>query len=84
MSQAAFINCAGLQEVTLPEGLVSIGQDAFRNCEGLNVLYIPPTVTDIGPEAFVVWGGGFTLEVKEGSPALAYAQENQLKYEIVL
>lgn len=58
----AFYNCTGLTTLTLPEGLLSIGDDAFDNCRNLykdeastivaRTLTIPSTVTSIGAGAF--------------------------------
>ncbi len=83
IAHAAFMNCSALTSVTLPEGLQSIGQDAFRNCEKLTRLRVPDTVTEIGAGAFALWDGDMVLEVREGTTALRYAVDNQLKYEVV-
>ena len=48
-----FIEHAWLRgELTLPEGLLSIGDSAFTNCASLNELYLPSTLTSIGAKAF--------------------------------
>ena len=39
-------------EITLGEGIQSIGAQAFRNCAGIQKLIIPSTVTYIGEKAF--------------------------------
>ena len=43
---SAFYSCGELQQLTLPEGLKSIGTDAFRWCSGITgTLVIPDSVT---------------------------------------
>ena len=41
-----------LQSVTLPKGLLSIGDSAFSYCSGLTSIIIPESVTSIGDSAF--------------------------------
>ncbi len=42
---AAFMNCASLQNVTMPTYLSSMGPDAFRNCSSLKEIEVPYGVT---------------------------------------
>ena len=42
-----------LRAVTLPSGLVSVGDDAFRGCKNLQHVDIPETLTRIGAHAFM-------------------------------
>ncbi|MBQ7637498.1 MAG: leucine-rich repeat protein [Clostridia bacterium] len=42
----------GLVNVTLPNGLESIGLEAFYDCDGLISVYIPDSVTSIGVRCF--------------------------------
>ena len=51
LGTGAFLNCSSLSDVTLPDGLSSIGLDAF-NSTGLPGIYIPESVTEIGVRAF--------------------------------
>ena len=48
----AFESCAGLTSVTIPEGVMSIGDLAFVACTGLKSVEIPEGVTSIGQSAF--------------------------------
>lgn len=41
-----------VENVLLPEGLISIGSEAFGNCEELTTITIPQSVTNIGLGAF--------------------------------
>ena len=51
--------CSG--EVTIPDGVISIGNNAFQNCTGLTSIKIPKSVTNIGEFAFS--GCGDSLEI---------------------
>lgn len=43
-----FSDCISLQNVTLNEGLTTLGYRAFRNCTALTTINIPSTVTALG------------------------------------
>lgn len=68
----AFRGCTRLKELTLPEGLVSIGAGAFADCK-LETIRIPASVTRIDEGAF---RGCTTLReilVEEGNPSYVSA-----------
>lgn len=48
----SFCGSRNLKQLTLPEGLESIGAGAFARCEALEEVVIPESVTEIGPSAF--------------------------------
>jgi len=48
----AFYNCTGLQSITIPDSVTSIGDDAFYYCTSLTSITIPDSVTSIGSSAF--------------------------------
>ena len=48
----AFMNCSGLNSVTIPESVTTIGNSAFLMCTGLTAMTIPTKVTTIGNYAF--------------------------------
>ena len=48
----AFLGCAVLNRISLPDGLTSIGARAFSGCCGLTSVAFPNGVTNIGEEAF--------------------------------
>ncbi len=52
LSSSAFQKCYGLSEITIPNGVVSIGNYCFDNCTGLKKVTIPEGVTTIGTGAF--------------------------------
>ena len=51
---SAFYYCECLKEITIPNGVTSIGNKAFYNCRALTSVTISDSVTSIGDEAF--WG----------------------------
>ena len=48
----AFEDCESLTDVTIPEGIKTIGQSAFYNCTGLTSISFPESVTLIRRYAF--------------------------------
>ena len=48
----AFYNCVDLRQLTLPSGLVTIGNNAFYGCSSLQTLTLPATLKTIGAHAF--------------------------------
>ena len=47
-----FSNCRSLKDITLHDGVVSIGDNAFQSCNSLENINLPNSVTNIGKEAF--------------------------------
>ncbi len=48
----AFLDCANITSVTIPDGVTKIGEKAFALCPKLKSVTIPDSVTTIGAEAF--------------------------------
>ncbi len=48
----AFYDCAGLEQISIPEGVLSIGTRAFYRCEALSEIDLPETLEEIGAAAF--------------------------------
>lgn len=49
---SAFSGYVGLQSITIPTGITSIGNDAFKGCSNLKSIVIPDSVKTIGTGAF--------------------------------
>ncbi len=49
---AAFMGNKNITDVTISEGVLTIGNSAFKNCTSLKAVNIPGTVTKIGEYAF--------------------------------
>ena len=54
---SAFANSTGLNSVTIPNSVTSIGGYAFRDCAALTSVTIPNSVTSIGGYAFYACSG---------------------------
>ncbi len=48
----AFANCSSLTSITIPNGVIWIGERAFSGCSSLTSITIPNGVTSIGKSAF--------------------------------
>lgn len=48
----AFMGCAGLISVEIPNSVTRIGEGAFESCKSITTFNIPNSVTSIGPCAF--------------------------------
>lgn len=67
------------EEIILPDGIESIGEKAFSGCTDLELVHMPASLTDIADSAFDGCRD-VTLLCKPGTPAEAYAIENNLDY----
>lgn len=65
---SAFAYCGRLRDLTLSEGLQTIGESAFHSCVRLYELTLPDAVTDIGASAFALCEN---LETVDFSASLA-------------
>ena len=65
---SAFAYCNSLEEIVIPNGVVSVGSKAFYYCKSLAEVEIPDSVTSIGEFAF------------NGCRSLQYNTEGNLKY----
>ena len=61
----AFVDCANLISVTIPNSVKSIGEYAFANCSSLTSVNIPSSVTTIGEYAFSSCDGLVSIKIPE-------------------
>ena len=68
-------------DVTIPDGVTSIGDSAFEGCSNLTSITIPDGVTSIWYSAF--WGcENLTIHAPAGSYAEQYAKENNIPFVV--
>lgn len=53
LQRYTFVYCSQLEEISLPDSLLSIGDGAFEGCTSLEHITIPASVQEIKPEAFL-------------------------------
>ena len=69
----AFLNCTGLQNVVIPESATVIGDYAFSGCTGLQSIHIPKSVITIGQYAFQKCSGLMDVVIPNSVTSLGYA-----------
>lgn len=79
----AFHYCTGLTNITIPEGVTSIGNPAFWGCSSLTSITIPESVTSISSGAFQSCSSDLCIYCYSGSCAETYAIENNIHYAIL-
>ena len=62
----AFINCASLTSITIPDSVTSIGGNAFYDCTSLTSITIPDSVTSIGEAAFGLCTSLTSITIPDG------------------
>lgn len=70
--EEAFAGVAA-EEIIIPGGVLSIGENAFRDCAGLKMISIPRTVASIADNAFAGCGEELLILAAEGSAAHSFA-----------
>ena len=68
-----YLNDTLIQELTIPEGVTSIGKSAFSFCSGLTSVTIPVGVTSIGQYAFYKCSGLTSITIPESVTSIGYA-----------
>ncbi|HPV56521.1 MAG TPA: leucine-rich repeat domain-containing protein, partial [Tenuifilaceae bacterium] len=69
MDKTAFMFCAELTSITLPQILETIGERAFESCYKLDYINLPASLTRIGEEAFLGCDGLIAFTVEQGNTA---------------
>ncbi len=77
IDNSAFKGCTELTSITIPDSVISIGDDAFHDCTGLTSVTIPNGVTTIGSSAFNGCTGLTSITIPDsvtsiGNNAFAY------------
>jgi len=62
ISKQAFVGNNTVEQLLLPEGLLSIGSGAFKNCKNLKTVTLPESLTELLGEAFM--GCSFLEEIR--------------------
>ena len=70
----AFYNCHSLKDITIPEGVTSIGKAAFFDCSHLNELTLPSTVQTIEDNAFGQCAQVKKMNVKAAVPPVVESE----------
>ena len=77
----AFMNDLSLEELALPEGILSIGDRAFAG-SGLRDIILPLSLEEIGQDAFRDCKN-LTIHVYRNSYAQEYCEQSGLPYELI-
>ena len=72
IKDGATVICGVGGDVTIPEGVVNIGDDAFANISGLTSVKIPSTVKRIGRDAFRNCSNLHSVNMSKGVDSIGY------------
>ena len=64
---AAFSGCGSMKSITIPAGVIVIGDEAFYNCRALESISIPGNVKSIGFNVFELCGSLSGISVDPGN-----------------
>lgn len=81
-SSGPFSGCTSLTNVKLPNSLEEIGENAFKDCTSLTNIEIPEGLEKIHESAFDGCEN-LVLKCKKDSYLQEYAEDNDIKYEII-
>ena len=73
---SAFKGCVLLDNIVLPESLISIGMNAFYGCDVLKHVYIPASVLEVGNQAFKKCPNLVSLEVSPDNKIYEHREDN--------
>jgi hypothetical protein len=73
--------CAGITQISIPDGVEEIGDLAFQSCNSLSRIYIPQSVTKFGDMIFLM-SKKVKIYSEAGSPAEEYANKNGIPFEV--
>ena len=69
---SAFSGCANLTNITIPDGVTSIGNHAFYDCANLTSIAIPYSVTSIGDYAFYGCKNLTSITIPDGVTSIGH------------
>lgn len=73
LGEYAFQSCSKLDNITLPEGLKTIGKNAFAYCDSLSSINIPSTVTNLGSLTFINCKNLTDVKIEEGIKTIPFS-----------
>lgn len=81
LEERAFNACKALETITLPSSLKKLNNGMFLDCKNLKEVVIPESITKFG---LYIFDGckNVTIYSKEGSKAIKYAKNNDIKYQL--
>ena len=76
-------SAAGLKSVTIPESstFTKLDEFVFSQCQDLTEVILPATMTNIAENTFADCPNEITIKAPSGSYGLAYAKNNNFKFE---
>lgn len=77
LNKGAFSGCSRLQNVTVPDGLTSIGDHAFENCFILSEFDFPSNLKSIGSSAFSMCSSLRNAVIPSGVTSISYFAFNE-------
>ncbi len=81
ISDYAFYGCSSLSTLSLPDSLEEIGSGVFEGCSALSEVVFSYNIKTIGDDIFAGCSDELTVKCYDGSPAMEYVKENEIKYE---
>lgn len=81
VDNAGFGTCASLEQITLPEGMLFIGEEAFKGCSSLWSVTVPSSVWLIGKRAFYGCSYLTQIALPEGVKEIRYAAFQNCAFE---
>ena len=69
----AFVNCAELTSIKLPEAINTIGRKAFQSCSKLQTIILPNAITSLQQEVFLGCKSLSSIQIPENVTKIEYA-----------
>ena len=72
---SAFVGNHDITDVTVPEGIVSLGDYAFQRCDSLQFISLPSTLVEVGPNPFAGAKSLMEIDIAAHNPNLAVVDD---------